>query len=70
MSVLSNSLKGIDIMLVMDISESMDLQDFSPNRLEAPKQQLLNSFQWAIGDRIGMVCFLQEKAYSLAPLDQ
>jgi Ca-activated chloride channel family protein len=30
--------EGIDILLVMDISESMDLQDFSPNRLEAAKK--------------------------------
>lgn len=29
--------EGIDILLVMDISESMDLQDFTPNRLEAAK---------------------------------
>jgi Ca-activated chloride channel homolog len=30
--------EGIDIMLVLDISESMDLQDFTPNRLEAAKE--------------------------------
>ena len=29
--------EGIDIMLVIDISESMQIEDFSPNRLESAK---------------------------------
>ena len=29
--------EGIDIMLVVDISESMQIEDFSPNRLESAK---------------------------------
>lgn len=59
--------EGIDIILVMDISESMDLQDFKPNRLEAAKQTAIDFINGRLGDRIGMVVFAGE-AYSLAPL--
>ncbi len=59
--------EGIDIMLVMDISESMDLQDFKPNRLEAAKNTAVDFINGRFGDRIGMVVFAGE-AYSLAPL--
>lgn len=59
--------EGIDIILVMDISESMDLQDFTPNRLEASKKTAIDFINGRFGDRIGMVVFAGE-AYSLAPL--
>jgi Ca-activated chloride channel family protein len=59
--------EGIDIILVMDISESMDLQDFKPNRLEASKKTAIDFINGRFGDRIGMVVFAGE-AYSLAPL--
>lgn len=59
--------EGIDILLVMDISESMDLQDFSPNRLEAAKNTAIDFINGRFGDRIGMVIFAGE-AYSLSPL--
>jgi Ca-activated chloride channel family protein len=59
--------EGIDIILVMDISESMDLQDFKPNRLESSKQTAIDFINGRFGDRIGMVVFAGE-AYSLAPL--
>jgi Ca-activated chloride channel family protein len=59
--------EGIDIMLVMDISESMDLQDFQPNRLEAAKETAIQFINGRFGDRIGMVIFAGE-AFSLSPL--
>ena len=59
--------EGIDIMIVLDISESMDLQDFQPNRLEAAKETAIEFINGRFGDRIGMVVFSGE-AYSLAPL--
>ena len=59
--------EGIHILMVLDISESMDLQDFSPNRLEAAKQTAIDFINGRFGDRIGMVIFAGE-AYSLAPL--
>ncbi|MCL6260358.1 VWA domain-containing protein [Aquiflexum sp. TKW24L] len=61
------STEGIDIMIVLDISESMDLQDFKPNRLEAAKETAIDFINGRFGDRIGMVIFSGE-AYSLAPL--
>ncbi|MEQ8520090.1 MAG: VWA domain-containing protein [Cytophagales bacterium] len=59
--------EGIDIMLVLDISESMDLQDFRPNRLEAAKNVAREFIEGRFQDRIGLVVFSGE-AYSLAPL--
>jgi Ca-activated chloride channel family protein len=59
--------EGIDILMVLDISESMDLQDFTPNRLEAAKRTAVDFINGRFGDRIGMVIFAGE-AYSLAPL--
>ena len=59
--------EGIDIMLVMDISESMKIQDFTPNRLEAAKEVANNFIQGRFQDRIGLVIFSGE-AYSLSPL--
>jgi len=59
--------EGIDIMLVLDTSGSMELQDFSPNRLEAAKEVALKFIQGRMHDRIGLVVFAGD-AYSLAPL--
>lgn len=59
--------EGIDIMLVMDISESMKIEDFIPNRLEAAKKVATNFINGRFQDRIGIVIFAGE-AYSLSPL--
>lgn len=59
--------EGIDIMMVLDISESMKIEDFQPNRLEAAKDVAQEFIQGRFQDRIGMVIFSGE-AYSLAPL--
>ncbi len=59
--------EGIDIMLVMDISESMQIQDFRPNRLEAAKETATEFVAGRFQDRIGMVIFSGD-AYSLSPL--
>lgn len=59
--------EGIDIMLAMDISQSMQIEDFQPNRLEAAKQVALDFIQGRIQDRIGLVVFSGD-AFSLAPL--
>ncbi|WP_051296268.1 VWA domain-containing protein [Eisenibacter elegans] len=59
--------EGIDIMLVLDISESMLIEDFKPNRLEATKRIAINFIEGRKFDRIGMVIFSGE-AYSLSPL--
>jgi Ca-activated chloride channel family protein len=59
--------KGIDIVLLLDISESMQLEDLKPNRLEAAKEVARNFIKGRQHDRIGIVVFKGE-AYSLAPL--
>ena len=59
--------EGIDIMLVIDISESMQIQDFEPNRLESAKEVALNFVAGRFQDRIGLVVFSGD-AYSRAPL--
>ena len=59
--------EGIDIMLVLDISRSMEAMDFDPNRLEAAKRTATEFIQGRFRDRIGMVIFSGE-AYSLSPL--
>lgn len=59
--------EGIDIMLVIDISRSMTIQDFKPNRLEAAKQVAKDFIAGRFQDRIGVVIFSGD-AYSLSPL--
>jgi Ca-activated chloride channel family protein len=59
--------EGIDIMLVIDISQSMTLEDFRPNRLEAAKKVAKDFIAGRFQDRIGIVIFSGD-AYSLAPL--
>lgn len=59
--------EGIDMLLVMDVSGSMELQDLRPNRLEAAKRVGREFIAGRIGDRLGLVVFAGD-AYSLAPL--
>ena len=59
--------EGIDIMLVLDTSGSMQLKDFKPDRLEAAKDVAENFIDGRFRDRIGIVVFAGE-AYALTPL--
>jgi Ca-activated chloride channel homolog len=59
--------EGIDIVLALDISESMKIEDFRPNRLEAAKRVAKNFISGRFHDRIGLVVFAGE-AFSLSPL--
>jgi len=59
--------EGIDIMLALDISRSMQMEDFTPNRLEAAKKVALNFINGRKQDRIGLVVFSGD-AFSLTPL--
>lgn len=51
---------GIDIMLALDISGSMQLNDFKPNRLEASKQVARDFVENRRQDRVGLVVFAGE----------
>ena len=59
--------EGIDIMLVIDISESMQIEDFKPNRLESAKDVAKEFINGRFQDRIGLVVFSGE-SYSRCPL--
>ena len=59
--------EGIDIMLALDISQSMQIEDFKPNRLEAAKDVARDFINGRLQDRIGLVVFSGD-AFSLAPL--
>ncbi|MEW6468313.1 MAG: VWA domain-containing protein [Bacteroidota bacterium] len=49
--------EGIDIMIVLDISNSMKAEDIAPNRLECAKQAIVNLSGKLDGDRLGIVVF-------------
>lgn len=59
--------EGIDIMIALDISQSMMIEDFKPNRLEAAKKVALEFINGRVQDRIGLVVFSGD-AFSLSPL--
>ena len=59
--------EGIDIMIGLDISSSMQMEDFTPNRLEAAKRVAEKFIDGRVRDRIGIVVFAGD-AFSLAPL--
>lgn len=59
--------KGSDIMVCLDISNSMLAQDLSPNRLERSKMALQKMIEKLQGDKIGIVVFAGD-AYPLLPL--
>lgn len=62
-----NYAEGIDIMLAIDISDSMLEDDLKPNRLEAAKDVAREFINGRLSDRIGVVVFSGE-ARSISPL--
>lgn len=59
--------EGIDIMLVIDISQSMDARDFNPSRIEAAKLQAMRFVDHRPDDRIGC-CVFSGEAFTVCPL--
>ncbi len=59
--------EGIDIIIALDISNSMLAEDIQPNRLERAKQELLRFFDKFKNDRIGLIVFAGE-AYTQMPI--
>jgi Ca-activated chloride channel family protein len=51
------SQKGVDIMLLIDVSPSMLVEDISPNRLERARREILDFIKVVQGDRVGLVAF-------------
>jgi len=59
--------KGIDLMLALDVSNSMLAQDIKPSRLERAKQDISKLIDRLEGDRIGIIIFAG-KAYTQLPI--
>lgn len=52
--------KGVDIMVALDISQSMLAEDIAPNRVERAKHEIAKLIDMLKGDRIGIVVFAGE----------
>jgi len=65
---IKRNVEGIDIVLVLDISDSMLIEDMKPeNRLESSKKIIKEFVQGRISDRLGLVVFSGE-SYTRVPL--
>ncbi len=51
------SQKGVDIMLLIDVSPSMLVEDIAPNRLERARREILDFIKVVQGDRVGLIAF-------------
>jgi len=59
--------KGVDIIICMDVSLSMMVEDISPNRLERAKREIIDLINVNQGDRLGLVAFAGQ-AFLQCPL--
>ncbi len=64
---LSVKASGKDILLLVDISSSMNANDLQPTRLEKLKFELLKAIQKLENERIGLIAFSKD-AFVLSPL--
>lgn len=49
--------KGVDIIVCIDVSASMMVEDIKPNRLERAKREVMDLIRVIKGDRVGLVAF-------------
>lgn len=62
------NIEGIDIAIVLDVSDSMLIEDMKPeNRLESSKETIKQFIEKRVSDRIGLVVFSGE-SYTRVPL--
>lgn len=59
--------KGIDIMILVDVSPSMLVEDVKPNRLERARREISDFLRVVQGDRVGLVAF-SGAAFTQCPL--
>lgn len=65
---IKKNVEGIDIMIALDISDSMLIEDMTPeNRLESSKETIKRFVESRISDRLGLVVFSGE-SYTRVPL--
>jgi len=59
--------EGIDVIYALDLSNSMDVQDVAPSRLEKAKKIISESMDRLGGDRVALIVFAAD-AYVVSPL--
>ena len=59
--------RGIDILIAIDVSESMLATDVSPSRIAKARQEVNNFLKLLDGDRVGLIAFAGS-AYTYVPL--
>jgi Ca-activated chloride channel homolog len=59
--------EGVDVMIALDVSNSMNAEDIRPSRLERSKQAIYRLIDKLQGDRIGLVVFAGQ-AYVQLPI--
>ncbi|MSQ01939.1 MAG: VWA domain-containing protein [Myxococcales bacterium] len=59
--------KGVDIVVVLDVSRSMDAEDVSPSRMERARREVIDFVGLLRGDRVGLV-LVANGAYLRTPL--
>ena len=59
--------KGVDIVIALDVSNSMNAEDIRPTRLERAKQAIYHLVDKMQGDRIGLIVFAGQ-AYVQLPI--
>ena len=57
--------RGVEIMLVVDVSNSMLAEDFEPNRLERTKYAINKLFEGLQQERVGLIAFAGEPKVQL-----
>lgn len=65
--IIKQEIEGIDIVIALDVSNSMLIEDFKPNRLEASKKVGIEFIDSRKNDRLGLVVYGSE-AYTQCPL--
>lgn len=61
------SRRGVNVMLLVDVSDSMLAQDVTPSRMEVAKRKLIDLVQMLAGDRVGLIAFAG-RSFLLSPL--
>ena len=59
--------EGIDLIVAIDVSNSMKAEDLSPNRLERAKRAMLQMVEELKSDRLGLIVFAGQ-AYTQLPI--
>ncbi len=60
-------MRGVDMVVAVDVSNSMLAQDVQPSRLERAKRKVRDLFSMLAGDRVGLIAFAG-RSFLLSPL--